>query len=152
MDQPLILEEYHFGLAIRIVVLIPGLLLLVVLQYAAAPHRVINLAWRRRDSVHPYLEHRCIPLVIEGPLIRMQVETAPSRRGRHPHVFALNGHAVDDVITQTRIQLCVGIDRPPETRLNPPIVAAHTSPVRLSSDKESTARCASPSFVVYVFH
>ena len=42
--------------------------------------------------------------------------------------------------------------RPAEMRLSPPIVAAHASPVRLSSASESTARCAKPSAGVSTFH
>ena len=43
VDQALVLEEHHLGFAVGIVVSCPALCLLVVLQQAAAPHRVIDL-------------------------------------------------------------------------------------------------------------
>ena len=58
VDQALVFQQHHFGFAVGIVVVFPALGLLVVLEHAAAPDRVVDLVLRGTDGVGPDLVHR----------------------------------------------------------------------------------------------
>ena len=68
------------------------------------------------------------------------IQAACARRSRGPHEVALNADAIHNVVAQAGIELRKRVDAAGrDTRLRPPMVPAHTSPVRLSRASESTA-------------
>lgn len=110
MDEALIFEDDDFGLAVGILVDVPGVGLLRVLEQAAAPDGEVDLVGRGGDAVGPDFLHGRVALVVEGPLAGAGVQAAGSGGGGYPDVVALNGDAVDDVVAEAGVELRVRID------------------------------------------
>src|ERR1017187_855463 len=79
MDKSLVPLDYHLRLAIWVVVVFPALRLHVILEHAAAPHRVVNLALGSAHVVSPDLVHRGVALVEQGPLAGARIQAAAAR-------------------------------------------------------------------------
>src|SRR5579875_2365213 len=83
------------------------MVLKVIDQNSSAPKTHVRLIFAEGDGISPGLVKGRILLIENGPVSRVSIQPTDAGCGCRPNVFALDRHAVNQVICEAACQVCI---------------------------------------------